>query len=73
MATFLRNGWQLSPEYALDIEVDGNMTVEKGHAIAAAVEERICQTVRNVYDIIIHVEPMGNVENNEKYGRSAGE
>lgn len=54
----------------LDIEVDGKETVEKGHAIAVAVEERIRQIVRNVYDIIVHVEPMGNVEHDEKYGRS---
>lgn len=54
----------------LDIEVDGNMSVENGHNIAVAVEERIRFAIKNVYDIIVHVEPHGNVETDEKYGGS---
>jgi len=54
----------------IDIEVDGDLTVKKSHAIAMAVEEAIKQGVENVYDIVVHVEPMGNVEHEEKYGLS---
>ena len=53
----------------LDIEVDGRISVEKGHRIAVAVEEAIKEEVNNVYDIVVHVEPEGNWEV-ERYGLS---
>jgi cation diffusion facilitator family transporter len=57
----------------LDIEVDGGRTVLQAHDIAQQVEERINSSIRNVYDIMVHVEPLGNVEEDEKYGRSEAE
>ena len=54
----------------LDIEVDGAISVEDGHQIALAVEDRIKERLSNVYDVMVHVEPMGNVEENEAYGRA---
>ena len=57
----------------LDIEVDGRRTVLQAHDIAQQVEERIKASIRNVYDIMVHVEPLGNVEKDEKYGRSVME
>ena len=54
----------------LDIEVDGSFTVSEGHAIAKTVEAEIKKDVDNVYDVLIHVEPLGNVEKDEKYGVS---
>ena len=53
----------------LDIEVDGNMTIEEGHVIAKKVENNIKKQIENVYDVMVHVEPSGNIEK-EKYGLS---
>jgi cation diffusion facilitator family transporter len=52
----------------LDIEVSGKKTVAEAHKIAVQVERTIKQRVDNVYDIMVHVEPKGNVELNERYG-----
>jgi len=52
----------------LDIEVDGKKTVTEAHNIAVRVEHTIKQRVDNVYDIMVHVEPKGNVELNERFG-----
>jgi len=54
---------------ALDIEMDGKMTIEEGHLMAKKVEINIKEKVENVYDVLIHVEPKGNVEK-EKFGLS---
>jgi cation diffusion facilitator family transporter len=52
----------------LDIEVNPLITLKEAHDIAEAVENNIRQTVENVYDIIIHVEPSGACNENEKFG-----
>jgi len=52
----------------LDIEVDGSLTVADAHDVAVRVEERIKQKLDNVYDIMVHVEPLGNVEREERFG-----
>ena len=54
----------------LDIEVDPGMSVESAHKIASRVEERIKDRIPRVYDIMVHVEPEGNVEKAEKFGLS---
>lgn len=53
---------------ALDIEADGNITLNEGHRIAHEVEQRIIQTVENIYDIVVHVEPLGEDHPKEKFG-----
>jgi len=53
---------------ALDIEVDGNITLNEAHIIAHEVEERIIQRVENIYDIVVHVEPLGKEHPEEKFG-----
>jgi len=53
---------------ALDIEADGEMTLNEAHEIAEAVEKSIKQTVEDVYDIIVHVEPKGKHHSEEKFG-----
>ncbi|MFC2104222.1 cation diffusion facilitator family transporter [Bacteroidota bacterium] len=55
----------------LDIEIDGNLTIEEGHQIAIKVEKNIKEQVENVYDVMVHIEPSGNIEK-EKYGVSRG-
>ncbi len=52
----------------LDIEVDGTLNVAESHQIGEKVEREIKLRITNVYDIMIHVEPKGNVEHNERYG-----
>ncbi len=52
----------------LDIEVDGTISVNRGHALAVKAEKSIMKKIENVYDIIVHVEPDGNFENQERYG-----
>ncbi|HKK49276.1 MAG TPA: cation diffusion facilitator family transporter [Alkalispirochaeta sp.] len=54
----------------LDIEVDGNLTVTEAHGIAQRTEQAIKQAVGNVYDVLVHVEPVGNVESRERFGVS---
>jgi cation diffusion facilitator family transporter len=53
----------------IDIEVPPEKTVIEAHWIAYRVEKAIKERVENVYDIMIHVEPSGNLEN-EEYGLS---
>jgi cation diffusion facilitator family transporter len=54
----------------LDIEVDGKLTVTEGHRLAIKVESILRMSIDNLYDIAVHVEPLGNVESGEKYGIS---
>ena len=53
----------------IDIEVPPNMTVIEAHWISYKVELAIKKRIENIYDIMIHVEPAGNLEN-EGYGLS---
>lgn len=52
----------------LDIEVDADMDVGSAHAIALKTERAIAEQVPRVYDVVVHIEPYGNVEQNERYG-----
>lgn len=54
----------------MDIEVDGSLTVTEGHDISKRVHDCIQNRIENIYDVIIHVEPIGNKEIKEKYGLS---
>jgi len=46
----------------IDIEVPPNKTVIEAHWISYKVEEAIKARIENVYDIMVHIEPAGNVE-----------
>ena len=52
----------------LDIEVDPDLPVRDAHDIAKNVENSIKSNLRNIYDVMVHVEPLGNLEEDEKYG-----
>ena len=52
----------------LDVEVDPELSVKEAHEIAKNVEKSIKSNLRNIYDIMVHVEPLGNREEDEKYG-----
>ena len=54
----------------IHIEVDGSKTVSESHKISHEVEKNIRKGIKNIYDVIIHVEPYGNVEEDEAFGVS---
>ena len=43
----------------LDIEADGNMTLAQAHALANRLEQSIRDSIPEVYDIVVHIEPFG--------------
>jgi len=51
----------------LDIEVDPQFSVKEAHDIARNVEISIRSNMKNIYDVMVHVEPLGNREE-EEYG-----
>jgi cation diffusion facilitator family transporter len=58
----------------IDIEVDPDITVREAHHIATEVELAIKSRVEGVYDIMVHVEPVGDSGNQEGFGlREGGE
>jgi cation diffusion facilitator family transporter len=57
----------------LDIEVDPDLSVKHAHEIARNVEKSIKMNLKNIYDIMVHVEPLGNLEADEKYGITASD
>lgn len=63
---------QLNTRYVIDmdIEVDGRLSVAEGHRIAMKVQKSIHSKVENVYDVHVHVEPVGNREQRERFGLS---
>jgi len=63
---------QMGNQYlvAIDIEVDGSITVTRSHEIAGCLEQTIKKKIPNVYDILVHMEPYGQSEQDEKFGVS---
>ncbi len=53
----------------MDIEVDGKISVQEGHEIATRVKHAIIKQNDRIADVMVHVEPIGNVEK-EAYGLS---
>jgi len=53
----------------VDIEVDPELKVAEAHKIAQTVERQLKLQLGNVYDVMVHVEPFGNLEQ-EKFGLS---
>jgi len=51
----------------LDIEVEPQLSVASAHDIALAVEQAIKRALPEVYDVIVHIEPKGNTED-ERFG-----
>jgi cation diffusion facilitator family transporter len=55
---------------AVDIEVDGEITVNTAHRVAHQVEEEIRRELEDVYDVMVHTEPLGDDATDEKFGIS---
>jgi len=54
-------------DIGIDIEVPPNKTVVEAHWISFNVEKTIKERIENIYDIMVHIEPAGNMEE-EGYG-----
>lgn len=54
----------------LDIEVEGSLTVIEAHQIADKVEDSIQKSIENIYDIVVHIEPLECQHHKEKFGLS---
>lgn len=52
----------------LDIEVSPDITIKEAHEIATRIEEELKLKIENIYDIMIHTEPYGNIQKEEIYG-----
>jgi cation diffusion facilitator family transporter len=52
----------------IDIEANGNISLNEAHKIANEVEESIRRKILNIYDIRIHVEPQNTVHHDERFG-----
>ncbi len=52
----------------MDVEVDGNSMVTEAHDKVKILEKRIRESIPSMYDIIIHIEPLGNFEKHERWG-----
>jgi len=54
----------------VDVEVDGDISVNKAHLLAHEVEEQIRTALVDVYDVMVHTEPVGDDGTEEKFGIS---
>ncbi|MDR0452424.1 MAG: cation diffusion facilitator family transporter [Treponema sp.] len=52
----------------IDVEVNPDITVREAHQIATEVELAIKSRVEGVYDIMVHVEPVGDSGKHEGFG-----
>jgi len=55
---------------AVDIEVDGDITVKHAHHLAHQVEEQIRAELEDVFDVMVHTEPVGDDATEEQFGVS---
>jgi cation diffusion facilitator family transporter len=55
---------------AVDVEVDGEIPVKTAHRIAHQVEEQIRLELVDVYDVLVHTEPVGDDATSENFGVS---
>ena len=53
-----------------DIEVDGKLSLKQAHEIAHEVESSIKATIDNIFDVAIHVEPIGDEISEKQIGFS---
>lgn len=56
----------------LDIELEGDVPVSAAHDVAHRVEDAIRSVVDNVYDIEVHIEPLGAHHDAEPFGVDPG-
>jgi cation diffusion facilitator family transporter len=54
----------------VDVEVDGDIPVKQAHQLAHQVEEQIRTELVDVYDVLVHTEPIGDDATEENFGIS---
>jgi cation diffusion facilitator family transporter len=61
-----RMGWRNSID--LSVEIDANLSIEKGHQISDQIEKLLLQKLKNIGNIMIHINPAteGREEKNRK-------
>jgi cation diffusion facilitator family transporter len=52
----------------MDVEADGNLSINDAHEKIKILENNIRLSIPYVYDIFIHIEPLDNVEEHERWG-----
>jgi cation diffusion facilitator family transporter len=52
----------------IDLEVDGSLTLVQAHELAHEVEDSIRNRIDNVFDVSIHVEPLGDKKKEKAIG-----
>jgi cation diffusion facilitator family transporter len=58
----------------IDIELDGEMTLHHAHEVSHIVEQKIREGLENeVFDVILHIEPFGDITREEELGISKHE
>jgi len=60
-------------EVTLDVEVDGKLSLNEAHDITSCIESELKRKIPRIYDVMIHTEPIGNIEPDEVYGVSEKE
>jgi cation diffusion facilitator family transporter len=53
---------------AIDLEADGDLTLRQAHEIAHQVEQAIKLKIENVFDVAIHIEPLGDHIKEKAFG-----
>jgi cation diffusion facilitator family transporter len=53
---------------AIDLEVDGELTLHEAHEIAHRVEDSIKNKIDNIFDVAIHIEPLGDKKEEKAVG-----
>jgi cation diffusion facilitator family transporter len=61
--------------FSMDIHVavDGGLSVDRGHAIAHQVKDRLLESQQRINDVSVHIEPAKNYPTSKRSTRSAGE
>ena len=57
---------------AIDLEVDGELSLREAHEIAHKVEDSIKSKIDNVFDVAIHIEPLGDNKEERALGITKG-
>jgi cation diffusion facilitator family transporter len=53
---------------AIDLEVEGDISLRQAHEIAHQVEESIKSRIENIFDVAIHIEPLGDHIDEKPFG-----
>jgi cation diffusion facilitator family transporter len=52
----------------MDVEAEGGLSVKDAHNKVVLLERSIRESIPYVYDIFVHIEPLNNIEEHEKWG-----